>query len=92
MHEHITSYKQNPTQNFHKKLINIQKPQKFHKNPKPRSKCMKCIKNERLEKLTRGKKQGLGRNPSGEDEWVKEKCLGEKKKCFCREKSVNARP
>ena len=65
MHEHITSYKQNPTQRFHKILINFQKPQKFQVNLKPRSKCMKCMKNERKEKHTKGKMQGLGRKPSG---------------------------
>ena len=31
------------------------------------------MKNERLEKHTRGKMQGLGRNPSGEDEGVEGK-------------------
>ena len=56
MHGHITSFKQNPTQKFHKILIDFQKPQKFHKNPKPRSKCVKCMKNKRLKKNTRGKK------------------------------------
>ena len=37
------------------------------------------MKKERLEKHTRGKMQGLGRNPSGEDERSREKCLGEKR-------------
>ena len=45
-HEHITSYKQNPIQKFHKKLKDFQKPQKFQENPKPRSKCVKCMKND----------------------------------------------
>ena len=65
MHEHITSYKQNPTQKFHKILKDFQKPQKFQEKPKPRSKCMKCMKKEILEKHTKGKTQGLGQNPSG---------------------------
>ena len=47
---------------------------------------MKCIKNERLEKLTRGKKQGLGQNPSGEDEKVEGRVFGREKEGFCREK------
>ena len=48
MHEHITSYKQNPTQNFHKILKDFQKPQKFEEKPKPRSKCMKCMKEREI--------------------------------------------
>ena len=79
MHEHKTSYTQNPTQKLHKILKDFQKPQKFQENPKPKSKCMKCMKNERLENHTKGKMQGLGRNPSGEDERSREKCLGEKR-------------
>ena len=82
MHEHISSNKQNPTQKFHKILINFQKPKKFHKNPKPRSKYVKCMNNERLEKHTRGKKQGLYQNPSREDEWVKEKVFRREKEMF----------
>ena len=46
MHEHTASNKQNSTQKFHKILTNFQKPQKLYKNPKPRSKCVKCMKNE----------------------------------------------
>ena len=34
MNDHITSNKQHPTQNFHKNLKNIQKPQKFQSKPK----------------------------------------------------------
>ena len=34
MHDHITSNKQHPTQNFHKNLKNFQKPQKFQRKPK----------------------------------------------------------
>ena len=34
MHEHIGSYKQNPTQKFHKYLINFEKPQKKIQKPK----------------------------------------------------------
>ena len=67
---------------FHKILINFQKPKKFHKNPKPRSKYVKCMNNERLEKHTRGKKQGLYQNPSREDEWVKEKVFRREKEVF----------
>ena len=82
MHEHITSYKQNPTQKFHKILKDFQKPQKLQENPKPRSKCVKCMKNERLKKHTKGKMQGLGRNPSGEDEGVEGKVFGREKEMF----------
>ena len=34
MHEHIGLFKHNPTQKFHKNLINFEKPQKIFKNPK----------------------------------------------------------
>ena len=34
MHDHIGLNKQHPTQNFHKNLKKIQKPQKFQRKPK----------------------------------------------------------
>ena len=64
MHEHITTYKQNPTQKFHKILKDFQKPQKFYKIPKPRSKCVKCMKNEGKRDLTKEEMITLGLNPS----------------------------
>ena len=63
MHDHIAAKTQHPTQKFHKKLKSSQKPKKIHKNPKPRSKCVKCMKNEGLEKHTMGQMLKLGQNP-----------------------------
>ena len=40
------------------------------------------MKKERLEKHTRGKTQGLGRNPSGEAEGVEGKMFGREKEMF----------
>ena len=34
MHEHIRSFKQNPTQKFHQNFINFEKPPKFQEIPK----------------------------------------------------------
>ena len=34
MHEHIGSFKHNPTQNFHKNFANFENPQKFSREPK----------------------------------------------------------
>ena len=65
MHEHITTYNQHPPQKFHKKLKDFQKPQKNLRKPKPRSKCVKCMKNEGKKDHTREKMITLGRNPSG---------------------------
>ena len=65
MHEHITTYKQNLTQKFHKILKDFPKPQNFYKNPKPRSKCVKCMKNEGKRDQTRKEMITLGQNPSG---------------------------
>ena len=65
MHDHIASNKQHPTQKFHKNLKKFQKPQKFQENLKPRSKCVKCMKNEGLRDHTWGEMHKLGRNPSG---------------------------
>ena len=65
MHEHIGSYKQNPTQKFHKYLINFEKPQKKFKNPKPRSKCMKCMKKERKQDHTSEERITLGQKSIG---------------------------
>ena len=47
MHEVLNLFKQHPSQKLHKTFINFEKPQKILNNPKPRSKCMKCMKNER---------------------------------------------
>ena len=47
MHEILNSLIKNPSQKFQQQLINFEKPQIFSKTPKPRSKCMKCMKNER---------------------------------------------
>ena len=47
MHEHLGSFIQNPSQKFHKNFINFEKPQKIFKNPKHRSKRMKCMIQER---------------------------------------------
>ena len=65
MHDHIALKTQHPIQKFHKKLKSFQKPQKFNKIPKPRSKCMKCMKIEGLEKHSKGEMLKLGRNPRG---------------------------
>ena len=37
MHEHLRSFKQNPSQKFRTNFINFEKPQKIFKNPKLRS-------------------------------------------------------
>ena len=34
MHEDLNSFKQYPSQKFHKNFINFEKPQKISKNPK----------------------------------------------------------
>ena len=41
--------------NFTKYSNIFKNPKNFKQNPKPRSKCVKCMKKERLEKHTRGK-------------------------------------
>ena len=43
MHEVLNSFKQHPSQKFHKNFINFEKSQKFSKIPKVRSKGMKCM-------------------------------------------------
>ena len=45
------------------------------------------MKKQRKRDHTRGKNQGSGRNPSGEDEWVEGKVFGREKEGFCRERS-----
>ena len=67
MHDHIATNKHHLTQKFHKNLKSFRKPQKFQENPKPRSKCVKCMKNEGLRDHTRGEIHRLGQNPRGED-------------------------
>ena len=53
MYDDLKLFKQHASQKLHKTFINFEKSQKFSKtpkyfkNPKPRSKCIKCMKNER---------------------------------------------
>ena len=47
MHEVKRSFKQKPIPKFQQTLKNFEKPQNFSKTPKPSSKCMKCMNNER---------------------------------------------
>ena len=47
---------------------------------------MKCMKNERLEKHTKGKTQGLGRNPSGEEVLSEKRVFGRWKDSFCQKR------
>ena len=48
---------------------------------------MKCIRKERLEDHTRGEKQDLGHNPSGEVKGVRERCFEGEKINFCQERN-----
>ena len=48
---------------------------------------MKCMKNERFEKHTEAKCKDKAEIQVGKMKRLREKCLGEKRKCFCREKS-----
>ena len=48
MHEHLWAFEQNPSQKFSKNLNNFENSQNLSKkNPKVRSKEMKCMINER---------------------------------------------
>ena len=87
MHEHITLFKQNPTQKFSKYSSIFKNPKKISKTQKPRLKCMKCKMKERQRDHTRGKKWGLGKNLGREDEWVEGKVFGREKEGFYRERS-----
>ena len=52
------------------------------KNPKPRSKCMKCMKNERKRDHTSEEKITLGRNPSGFEVQREKRMFGKEKESF----------
>ena len=58
MNKHIGSFKQNPTQKFHKYLINFEKPQKLFKNKKPITNISSILKNPK----NFSKTQNLGLN------------------------------
>ena len=64
MHDQIALSKQHPTQNFHKNLKKIQKPQKFQRKPKNLG-LMKCMRKEGFGTLTREEMLDLGRNARG---------------------------
>ena len=76
MHEHIGSFKQNPSQKFHKNFINFEKPQKKFQKLKTYVKMNEMHDKREKRDHTRGKKRGLGRNPSGEDEEFECEVLG----------------
>ena len=86
MHEHIGSFKQNPTQKFCKNLINFEKPQRFSKTPKVRSKEMKCMINERMKIILEGENTLEAEDQVRKMKRLSEKCLGKRKESFCREK------
>ena len=87
MHEHISSFKQNPTQKFYKQPINFQKPQTIFKTQKPRSKCMKCMKKDRKRDHTSEEKTTLGRNPSRFEVQREKRVFGSEEEVFYRERS-----
>ena len=66
----------------------ISNTQKFQENPKPRSKCMTCMKNEWKRDHTKWEMINLGWNPSGL-KVLRERgeCLGGEKVGFCWERS-----
>ena len=65
MHEVFKIKSLKPIPKFQQKLNNFGKPQKIYKNPKPRSKCMKSMKNERKKDHTREEMITLGRRSNG---------------------------
>ena len=84
MHEVLNSFKQHPSQKFHKNFINFEKPQIFSKIPKVRSKGMKCMIKWGIKDLTSEEEQDQSlRNEFG----VIEKSLGGEKAKSNRERS-----
>ena len=67
MHEVLNSFKQHPSQKFHKDLINFEKPQKFSKIPKVRSKGMKCMIKWGIKDLTSEEEQDQGLKTLGNE-------------------------
>ena len=59
---HLSKTQPKNSQNIHQFS---KTPKKKLKNPKTRSKCMKCMKNERKRDHANEEKITLGRNPSG---------------------------
>ena len=68
-----------PIPKFHKTFINFEKPQKNFKNPKPRSKCVKCMKNEWKRDHTKWFEIRKGWKSHGFEVWERRKCLGGEK-------------
>ena len=84
MHEHLGSLTQNLSQKFHKTFINFEKPHKNFKNPKPRSKCVKCMKNEWKRDHTKWFEIRKGWKSHGFEVWERRKCLGGEKTDFVK--------
>ena len=86
IHEHLRSFKQNPTQKFHRNFINFEKPQKFSKTPKVRSKEMKDMINVRGKVILEEENTLEAEDWVGKMKSVIEKCLGEGETLICWER------
>ena len=76
MHEVLNSFKQHPSQKFHKNFINFEKPQKFSKIPKVRSKGMKCMIKWGIKDLTSEEERDQGQNSPRNEIWSEREEFG----------------
>ena len=63
-----------------------QKPQKFWKTPKPRSKMHECFKREKIRTLTKCFDLDLGRRTQGKKFLREWEVFGTREKGFCQER------
>ena len=78
----LNLFKQNPIQKFCKKLINFEKHQKLFKNPKLRSKRMKCMIQERNKIILDEENLIWAKDQVGNVKRLSLRCLGEREESF----------
>ena len=76
---------------FQQKLNNFEKPPKLFKNPKPRSKCMKSMKNGRKRDHTKWFEAKKGRQSRGFEGFEKDVSVWEVRRRICWESSKKVR-
>ena len=71
--------------NFTKISSILKNPKNVQQPQKPSSKWMKCMINERKEIILDEEHKVWAKNQVGKVKRLSEKCLGERKECFCQE-------
>ena len=84
MHEIKDHLNKDISQNFNKNLTILKNPKKFSKTPKPRSKCMNYMNNERKRDHTKWFEARKGRKSCGFEGFEREVSVWKVRRRFCQ--------